>query len=430
MTSFLYGNIWKMAVLVLLRLLIGAGVDQGKDDVALHFTATQCVQFPGNYWHMLPQYNQARKVIWNAVNPRTGKKRIDEAFPKEIRKRTHNQEMLIEFISGSVWQLVGSDNYNSYVGSPPLGIVLSEWAISNPMSWAFLAPILEENGGWALFIYTSRGNNHGRATYEHAIDRDDWYSEKLSAAQTPVFNSKQLENIKEEYTKIYGYELGMALFEQEYFCSFEGAVFGAYLAKQIRDAREAKRICRVPHNPGSEVFTFWDLGVDDSMTIWFMQEAGSQYHFIDYYESSGYGLEHYAKVLKEKKYRYANHYMPHDAEQREMTNSEIAKSRKEVAEELGIKPVIVVPRAKNMDIIIQVHIPAMRNVMEKCYFDSDKCAPGVSALENYRAEYDEEKKVLGNRPVHDWSSHGADGFRTFAVGYNAIKPLFPGFGRS
>lgn len=405
----------------------------GKDDIALHYSAKASHKRIGNYWHMLPQYNQARKVVWNAVNPRTGKRRIDEAFPPQIRKSTNKQEMLIELQCGSIWQLVGSDNYNSYVGSPPLGIVLSEWAISNPMSWAFLAPILEENGGWALFIYTSRGNNHGRMTYEMALKDPDWFCQKLSADQTPVFNPKQLIRIRNEYVSIYGEELGTALYEQEYLCSFEGAVFGAYLAKQLREARQQGRLGEFPHIRNIEVDTFWDLGVDDSMSIWFMQPVGNKYYFIDYYESSGFGLEHYAKALfgelpgheHRKKYKYGNHYMPHDAEIREMTSGEIARSRKQVSEDLGMKPVLVIPRARNMDLIIQVHIPAMRNILGNCYFDQSMCFQGISALENYRSEYDEEKKIFSNRPFHDWSCHAADAFRTFAVGYKAIKLLFP-----
>ena len=389
----------------------------GKDDVSLHFTATQAMLKPGNYWHMLPQYQQARKVIWDAINPKTGKKRIDEAFPEQVRARTDKQQMLIEFKTGSIWQLVGSDNYNTYVGSPPLGIVLSEWSIANPMAWGFLSPILEENNGWAMFIYTSRGNNHGRKIYDLAQSTHGWYAEKIPATDTDVFSPEQLSKIKKELIDLYGFELGTAMFNQEYLCSWEGAVLGAYLSKQMSDARDQGRICRVPHQPGQEVDTFWDLGVDDSMSIWFMQRAGLSYHFIDYYESSGYGLEHYAKIIKDKGYTYGNHYMPHDANQREMTNSEIAKSRKEVAENLGIKPIIVCNRARNMDTIIQVHIPAMRNIIPQCYFDETKCAQGISCLENYSSEYDNEKKILGNRPKHDWSSHGADSFRTFAVGY-------------
>lgn len=389
----------------------------GKDDVALHFTATQAMQRVGNYWHMLPQYGQARKVVWNAINEYTGKRRIDEAFPLEVRTKTNQHEMLIELKSGSIWQLVGSDNYDSIVGAPPVGIVFSEWALANPLAWAYLQPILEQNGGWALFIYTSRGNNHGRTQYEFALKEDDWFAEKLTALETPVFNEGQLNKIRRNLISMFGEELGVALYEQEYLCSFEGAVFGAYLAKRMRDVRAEGRITKVPYQPGVEVDTAWDLGIDDSMSIWFFQPIGKSFHFIDYYESAGYGLEHYAKVLKSKEYVYGNHWMPHDADQREMTNSEIAKSRAEVGQDLGIKPIQVIPRARNMDIIIQVHIPAMRNILAQCWFDEDKCSKGIMALENYRAEYDEEKKKLGNRPLHDWACHGADAFRTFAVGY-------------
>ena len=250
----------------------------------------------------------------------------------------------------------------------------------------------------------------------------------MPATETPVFTEKQLSETKDGLVAVFGLELGMALYDQEYLCSWEGAVFGAYYAKQIRDARADGRITNVPHQAGHEVDSFWDLGVDDSMSIWFMQASGKAYHFIDYYESQGYGLEHYAKVLKEKPYVYGNHYMPHDAEVREMTNAEIAKSRKEVAEDLGIKPIEIVQRARSMDVIIQVHIPAVRNMIEQSWFDQRKCEKGIACLENYRANYDEEKKVLTNKPLHDWSSHGADAFRTFAMGwkpkvdYAAMQP--------
>jgi hypothetical protein len=369
---------------------------------------------------MLPKYEQARKVIWDAVNPRTGKKRIDEAFPEEIRSRTSSKTMLIETVTGSVWQLVGSDNYDQYVGSPPLGVVFSEWSLANPMAWGFVSPILEENGGWAAFIYTSRGNNHGRTLFDYAAKTDGWYAERIPATATPVFKSDKLAAIKHELSELYGYELGTAMYQQEYLCSWEGAVLGAYFSRQIAEARESGRITAVPHMPGHEVDTFWDLGVDDSMTIWFMQRVGQKFHFIDYYESAGYGLEHYAKLLKSKPYVYGNHYMPHDANQREMTSSEVARSRKEVATDLGIRPVQVVSRVRNMDTLIQVHIPAMRNILSSCWFDADKCKQGLSCLENYRSEYDETKKILGVRPQHDWTSHGSDAFRTFAVGYNDL----------
>jgi len=195
---------------------------------------------------------------------------------------------------------------------------------------------------------------------------------------------------------------------------------GAYFAKQMELATKEGRICSVPHQPGIEVNTYWDLGVDDSMTLWFIQHIGNKHHVIDYYENTGYGLEHYAKIMQEKPYEYGNHFMPHDANAREMTNSEIAQSRKEVADGLGIKPIIVTKRAKNIDVIINYQIPAVRNVLQSCLFDATKCAQGISALENYKAEYDEEKKILSNKPLHNWSSHGASAFIVFAVGYSGF----------
>jgi len=84
---------------------------------------------------------------------------------------------------------------------------------------------------------------------------------------------------------------------------------------------------------------------------------------------------------------------------------------------LGINPVIVVKRARNMDVIINYQIPAVRNILGSCCFDAKRCERGINALENYKAEYDESKKVLSNRPLHDWTSHGSSAFIVFAVGY-------------
>lgn len=392
----------------------------GKDDVALHFTATAMHKRIGNYWHMLPKYEQARKVIWTSINPRTGKLRIDEAFPVEIRAKTNQQEMKIDLLCGSSWQLVGSDNYNSIVGPSPVGISFSEWALANPMAWAYLSPILDENGGWALFISTSRGRNHLQTLLEYAKRTPGWFAGVHKASETEVFSKEQLDEIKANYIGLFGEDLGLALYLQEYECSFEGAVLGSYYGKQMAAARAEGRICAVPWQPQAEIDTYWDLGLDDSMSLWFIQHIGKAHHVIDYLEGTGNGLEWYANQMREghrRGYKYGNHYMPHDAEVREMTSGEIARSRREVAESLGISPVVVVPRAQNMDIIVNVHLSAVRNILPSCWFDEKKCSVGISALENYHAKYDEEKKVLLKRPEHDHNSHGADAFRTFAVGY-------------
>ena len=391
----------------------------GKDDVSLHCTAKKSFQRAGNYWHMLPQFNQCRKAIWEAINPRSGKRRIDEAFPDAIRSATRNTDMYIEFKNGSSWQLVGSDNYNALVGSPPIGITFSEYALSDPQSWAYLSPILEENGGWAMFISTSRGNNHLKRLFDYAKASPTWFAELLKADQTPVFYAAQLEKIRQDLIGSFGEDLGEAMYQQEYFCSFEGARPGAYYAKQMALAAKEGRITDVPWTSGLEVYTFWDLGVDDSTTVWFMQFSGLQIRVIDYYENTGFGLEHYAKVLKEKPYIYGDHHMPHDVEVRELSSGEYAKSRKEVAEELGIRPIITVPRARDSQAVM-AGINAGRNILSRCWFDKTKCWQGLSALEGYRAEYNEEKKILSNHPEHSWESHGADAWRTFAAGYKPV----------
>ncbi|MGD0229696.1 MAG: hypothetical protein ABSC19_04960 [Syntrophorhabdales bacterium] len=385
----------------------------GKDDVALHFTACAALERTGNYWHLLPRYNQARKVVWDAVNPKTGRRRIDEAFPVEIRRRTKEQEMFIEFQNGSTWQLIGSDNYNTLVGSPPVGIVFSEYAVADPLAWAYLRPILADNDGWALFIYTPRGRNHGKALYDFARTEPGWFGQVLSAVDTPVFSAERLDQERRELAAELGETEGEMIFLQEYYCSFEEMVRGAYYAKQLTQARADGRITGVPHAAGHEVYTFWDLGMDDATSIWFMQTIGRELRFIDYYEAQGEGLAHYASALKERPYVYGDHYMPHDADVREMGTG---TSRRQTAENLGIRPVIVVKRAKDTNAVL-AGIEAGRNIMSSCWFDERKCSRGLSALVGYRADYDDERKKLADHPLHDWHSHGADAFRTFAVGY-------------
>lgn len=195
-------------------------------------------------------------------------------------------------------------------------------------------------------------------------------------------------------------------------------IIGVYYAKQLQEAREQGRICDVPYAEGHEVYTFWDLGVDDSTTIWFMQQIGLQFRFIDYYENTGMSFVHYARILKEKDYLYGDHYMPHDVEQRHLGggDSEIAKSKRQIAEDLGISPIITVPKPRDTQAIL-ASIENGRNVFGQCVFDAKKCHDGLMGLENYRSKWNEEKGKLGNGPEDNWAIHSADGWRTFCEGY-------------
>jgi hypothetical protein len=381
----------------------------GKDDNGLHFTATAAIQRPATYWYMLPQHNQVRKAIWDAVNSHSGKRRIDEAFPDAICKRKRGTDMVIELVNGSMVHFVGSDGFDALVGSPPLGLVFSEFALTNPAAWAYLRPILDENGGWAIFNSTPRGKNHAWTMFRHA-QSSRWFVQTCWPTDSHVFTPEQLEEARAEYIALYGPDDGEALFQQEYWCSFDAALVGAYYGSYMRDAESAGRICSVPHDPVCPVVTAWDLGIDDSTVIWCVQVVGKEIHVIDYYESSGRGLDHYAGWLLSRPYVYREHLLPHDAEVREMGTG---KARVEVLRSLGLQNVCVIPAQHLAD-----GISAVRAILPRCWFDAAKCERGLEALRMYRRDYDEEKKIYRDAPVHDWSSHASDAFRYLALGLN------------
>lgn len=236
----------------------------GKDDVCLHWTAKAATLRVGTYWHMLPEASQARKAIWEAVNPHTGKRRIDEAFPQAIRSTTREQEMMIRLFNGSTWQVVGSDNWNSLVGSPPVGLVYSEWALADPTSWAYLRPILAENGGWVLFITTPRGDNHAKTMYELSLKSEGHFAQLLPADKTGVFTPEQLESELLEYVQEYGKTRGEALFNQEFMVSFSPAFAGKAVYPEFdRDAHVADKpllpiVYEAIENGETQVIRGWD----------------------------------------------------------------------------------------------------------------------------------------------------------------------------
>lgn len=394
----------------------------GKDDVALHKTAVAAHQRVANYWHCLPMYEQARKAIWEAINPHSGRRRIDEAFPLELRRRTDNSSMTIEFKIGSIWKVVGSDNPDSLVGAPPAGLVFSEWALANPSAWGYLAPILAENNGWADFITTPRGRNHVKTMYDMAKDDPHWFAEILTPLQTG-FPIEIIEEQRKEYHSIFGQDAGDALIEQEYWCSFEAAILGAYWGKEMVRAEQEGRIIDFDVDPDFPVHTAWDLGVKDGVGLWFWQMGGAQPHVIDYYEGHGYAVDHYADVKRKRGYRYGNDYVPHDAKVREFSSSaglesgHKARQRIEVMIELGLKPIIVT------DHKLQDGINAGRRTINRAIFHKTRCAHGLECLRQYRAEWDDDKKCFKHTPLKDWTSEGADSWRYLSMAWEEVaKP--------
>jgi len=399
----------------------------GKDKTFLNYLFKSMYERVGAYYYFFPTYRQGRKVIWQGMD-RDGMRFIDH-FPKELRARVHDLDMRIEAKNGSTFQVVGTDKIDAIVGANPVGCVYSEWSLQNPSAWDFVRPILAENGGWAVFNYTPRGKNHGWTLLEAAREYPEfWYSEVLTVKDTHAVDQKTLDQERREIVRKDGND---AFYQQEYMCNFDVPIQGAYYGNHMMIAETEKRIASVPYDKAALVHTAWDLGIDDSTSIWFFQIVGQEIHFIDYYESFGEGLEYYIKYLQDKPYTYGDHYAPHDIAVRELGTG---KSRLETAKGLGIRFEV------GKMLPIEDGIDAARTVLNRCWFDKEKCAKGISALVSYHKEWDEESQVFKKKPEHDWSSHGADAFRTFATGYRqlnseaytaetgGVNPYFPDMG--
>lgn len=205
--------------------------------------------------------------------------------------------------------------------------------------------------------------------------------------------------------------------------AFETSIEGAYYANEMRVMRGEGRICKIPIEKALDVHTFWDLGRNDANAIWFMQHVGKEYRFIDYYEASGEGLVHYAEVLKQRAQKYGwtygKHYLPHDVEVTELSRDD-NKSRKQILEGHGVKPIVTVKRVPDINEGIQM----VRGMMPYVWIDEQRCSRGINCLDSYQHEWDERNAVFRNRPLHNWASNGADAFRQFAQGYRAVNKDF------
>lgn len=321
--------------------------------------------------------------------------------------------MRIHLINGSIIRVTGSDNFEALIGSNPLGIVYSEYQSSNPMSWDLLRPILAENDGWVLFNGTSRGHNHLYELYEKNKDNPKWFVSLMTVDDTkledgmPVIVPSVIEDER---------EAGMPeeLILQEFYCSFEAAIRGAYYAKELTAMKEDDRFRLLSVSRDRPVHTAWDLGMRDSTAIGFFQadEHGFM-NMIDYLEGSGVGADEWAvrviELQRKRKFRrWGMHFLPHDVRVKEWGSG---RTRIEILQKAGIIPRIV----GNHSIVDRIQ--ATRSMLPRMRIDSHYCAQLFRALQEYHSQYDEKRGIMSSAPVHNWASHAADMFGYFAMGY-------------
>lgn len=382
----------------------------GKDSVCLNGCITKMLKRRGLYWHVFPTYQQGRKIMWNGMT-KDGK-RFMHYFPGfadikgtgSLVKRKLEDEMLIELKNGSIYQIVGTDKIDNLVGSNPVGVIMSEFSLQNPAAWDLLRPILAENEGWAWFPYTPRGRNHGHDLFRFAEKQmregAGWFAQMLTVDDTHAVSEAAIQEDR---------EAGMPeeLVKQEYWCSFDAPLVGAYYSENITLAQEQQRLTRLPWMSQFPVNTAWDIGVTDATAIWFYQNIGEYINLIDYYEGTGKGIEHYAKKLESLPYAYGEHWGPHD-----LMKTEFGTGKKiiEIAQTLNLR-FRVAPK-----LTLEEGITAARALFPRCRFDEVQCNRGIEALKQYRKEWDDERKCFADNPLRDWTTHGADAFRYLAVG--------------
>lgn len=347
--------------------------------------------------YIAPYYRQAKAIAWDYLLE----------YTKDIEGVVYNvAELRADFPNGARFRLFGADNYDAMRGLYFDSVVLDEPADFPANAWpSVIRPSLTDRKGKATFIGTPKGKNEFWEIYNNAINNDNWFCAMYKADETDILEKEELEEARKT--------MGEDRYAQEFMCSFEAAIQGAYYAQEMKTAKTEDRITSVPYDPASSVITSFDLGIGDSTAIWFAQFVGQEIHLIDYYENSGVGLDHYAKVLHEKGYHYESHILPHDVKVKELGTG---KSRLETLDNLGVRNIEIAPRLSVDD-----GIQAARSMLNKCWFDEEKCERGIEALLQYRREFDEKLKSWRGRPLHDWTSHGADSFRYLAVGYRPMQ---------
>lgn len=376
----------------------------GKDLTFWNITWAKAQERVGVYYYFYPTYAQAKKAIWYGMDE-TGIRFLDY-IPPSLIASTHDTDMRIHFTNGSILQLIGSDNIDSIMSTNPLGCVFSEYSIQDPAGWLFVIPILRKNGGWAAFVYTPRGRNHGHSLYMNNKDDPNWHVELKTIVDTGLMNPADLDEDR---------RAGMPeeLIQQEFYCDFNISNEGSYFGTQMDQAEKAGRIRSAPHDPRHPVHTAWDFGVNDSTAIWFVQTDGRTIWAIDFLaKANNHGLPEFAQALQQRGYFYGTHLAPHDVMKREFgTGDQIMQA----GANLGIHFTLV-PRTDKKS-----QHQAAHYLIPRMVFDSITCANGIDGLKSYEREWDKSKKVFNNTPKHDWASHIADAFMTLACGVDLIS---------
>lgn len=364
--------------------------------------AARCKKDNPRFAYIAPYFAQAKTIAWDYL------KQFAEPIPG-LQK--NEAELRVDLPGGSRISLYGADNPDRLRGLYLDGVVIDEPADVSPRLWPeVIRPALADRKGWAVFIGTPKGRNDFWKLYNGALQEPEWYAAMFRASETGVVDAAELADAAKT--------MSPEQYAQEFECSFQAALIGAYYGKEMSAAEKDGRITAVPYDPRLPVYTAWDLGKRDYTSIWWAQHAGNQVRIIDFYQACGENLPHYAKIVKEKPYVYGGHILPHDVE---VDLLGMEQTRLATLQGLGLQNITVLPATD-----VQDGINAARLMLPRCWFDDKKTAEGLECLRQYQKEWDERLKTFRPNPRHDWSSHAADAYRYLALGLPenvATKPI-------
>lgn len=373
----------------------------GKDFLSWNLLIREAIKKPAIYWVVLPTATMARTIYWTG-RTNDGKPWLD-CIPKELIKKINDQEMKVQLINNSIIQLHGSLEPDRLVGGNCYGVILSEYALINPLVYdQIISPMLTGNGGFALFLSTPRGKqNHLWEIWNRAQNNPMWFSYIQTVEQTQHLSVAEIKR------QIAEGEIEESLALQEYYCSWDRGASDSWYGTYLDKARMQGRIGPVPHEPGLLVYSVCDIGVSDASAFILFQIAGQTIRIINCYSNHSVGIDHYIHWLDEQQrkwgYKYHKHFAPWDIMVREFGAGAI--TRYEQARQLGI----TFTPLEQIGFIEGINNAWMN--FHKIYFDETNARGLLSALENYRREWDEVKRIHNNKPIHNWASHYSDAFR-------------------
>jgi len=404
----------------------------GKDELFQHATGMNALGRPANYIYCLPKTVDVRKNMWEAVNPRTGISRIDECYPENIRIGKLERDMIIrmpyEKGEGKFSNIMytGSDNHSGLRGQTGIEYNFSEWAYCDPQSLAVIRPIVTANNGRMRFFTTAFGKNHSYKMLIENARKPNWRcylitnnvrhpladlpeGEGIIHIQSHQISEAKMKEILEENIQLYGPEIGTALTQQEYECSFEEIVPGSFYLDLLLTAEREGRICNIAPRPDLPVYAGFDLGFTDATAIWYAQvKEDGWIDLIDYDEFRALSMPEIIPAIKRKPYMYSTLFLPHDGPNHNVNTTETSETHLTGA---GFR-VDIMPRTDDA-----AQIPSVRAILPRCRFaNTPSVQRGLECLRHFH----NKPKMEGGRmswspkPVHDWSSDGAKAFATLA----------------